>query len=185
MHVTPNQDFNGVEGDLEGIDGDFGAFCRGVRTVDVDARLSSVLAGAFCSAGPDMTEGVEGGARAPLTGLAIMKGAEYIVWGVCPSSLAPSKGLEAGCVRIKALVNVSRFCKTSSDGCRLRTRVCSWSSCQVVRMTQGSDVELGGSNVKPRSLRGYAGSPLAVLGFKEFWIYVQKISLKLLWLTTG
>ena len=28
-------------------------------------------------------------------------------------------------------------------------------------------------------------SPLAVLGFKEFWIYVQKISLKLLWLTTG
>ena len=29
------------------------------------------------------------------------------------------------------------------------------------------------------------GAPLAVLGFKEFCIYVQKISLKLLWLTTG
>ena len=116
MRVTPNQDFDGVEGDLEGVDGEFGTFRRGVRTVDVDARLSSVLAGAFCSAGPDTTEGVEGGVRAPSTGLAVMKGAEYKVWGVCPSSLTPSKGLEAGRVRIKASVNVSRFCKTSSDG---------------------------------------------------------------------
>jgi hypothetical protein len=122
-HVTPNQDFDGVEGDLEGVDGEFGTFRRGVRTVDVDAGLSSVLAGAFCSAGPDTTEGVEGGARAPSTGLAVMKGAEYKVWGVCPSSLAPSKGLEAGHVRIKASANVSRFCKTSSDGRRPRTRV--------------------------------------------------------------
>ena len=95
MHITPNQDFNGVEGDLDGVDGDFGIFCRGVQTIDVDAGLSSVLVGAFCSTGPDMTEGVEGGARAPLTGLAIMKGAENIGWGVCPSSLIPSKGLEA------------------------------------------------------------------------------------------
>ena len=157
MRITPNQDFDGVEGDLEGVDGEFGTFRRGVQTVDVDTGLSSVLAGAFCSAGPDMTEGVEGGARAPSTGLAVMKGAEYIVWGVCPSSLAPSKGLEARRVRIKVSANVSRFCKTSSDGRRLRTRVCSWSSCQAVRMTQGSDVELGGLNVKPRSLRGYAG----------------------------
>ena len=31
VHVTPNQDFNGVEGDLEGVDSDFGAFLlRGV-----------------------------------------------------------------------------------------------------------------------------------------------------------
>ena len=157
MHVTPNQDFDGVEGDLEGVDGDFGAFCQGVQTVDIDAGLSSVLVGVFCSMGPDMTEGVEGGVRAPLTGLAVMKGAEYIVWGVCPSSLTPSKGLEARRVRIKALVNVSRFCKMSSDGRRLRTRVCSWSSRQAVQMTQGSDVELGGSNVKPRLLCGYAG----------------------------
>ena len=126
-------------------------------TIDVDAGLSSVLAGVFCSAGPDTTEGVEGGVRAPSTGLAVMKGAEYKVWGVCPSSLAPSKGLEAGCMQIKASANVSRFRKTSSDGRRPRMRVCSWSSCQVVQMTQGSDVELGGSNVKPRSLRGYAG----------------------------
>ena len=73
MHVTPNQDFDGVEGDLEGIDGEFGTFRRGVRTIDVDAGLSSVLAGAFCSAGPDMTEGVEGGARAPSTGRAVGK----------------------------------------------------------------------------------------------------------------
>ena len=136
MRVTLNQDFDGVEGDLEGVDGEFGAFRQGVRTVDVDAGLSSVLAGAFCSVGPDMTEGVEGGVRAPSTGLAMMKGAEYIVWGVCPSSLAPSKGLEAGCVRIKASANISRFCKTLSDGCRPRTRVCSWSSRQAVRMTQ-------------------------------------------------
>ena len=128
-----------------------------MRTVDVDTRLSSVLVGAFSSVGSDTMEGVEGGARVPSTGLAVMKGAEYIVWGVCPSSLAPSKGLEAGHVRIKALANISRFCKTLSDGHRPRTRVCSWSSCQVVRMTQGSDVELGGSNIKPRSLRGYAG----------------------------
>ena len=140
MHVTPNQDFDGVEGDLEGIDGDFGAFHRGVRTVDVDARLSSVLAGAFCSTGPDMTEGVEGGARVPSTGLTVMKGVENIVWGVCPSSLVPSKGLEAGCVQIKALANVSRFCKASSDGRRPRTRVCSFSSRHAVRMTQGSDI---------------------------------------------
>jgi len=28
-------------------------------------------------------------------------------------------------------------------------------------------------------------APLAVLGFKEFWTYEQKISLKKLWLTTG
>ena len=157
VHVTPNQDFDGVEGDLEGVDGDFSAFCQGVRTIDVDAGLSSMLAGAFCSAGPDMTEGVEGGVRAPSTGLTIMKGAENIVWGVCPSSLVPSKGLEAGRVRIKASVNVSRFCKVSSDRRRPRTRVCSWSSRHAVRMTQGSDVELGGSNVKPRSLCGYAG----------------------------
>ena len=157
VRVTPNQDFNGVEGDLEGVDGEFGTFCRGVWTVDVDTGLSSVLAGAFCSTGPDTTEGVEGGARAPSTGLSVMKGAEYIVWGVCPSSLAPSKGLEVGRMRINALVNVSRFCKTLSDGHRPRTRVCSWSSCQAVRMTQGSDVELGGSNVKPRLLRRYAG----------------------------
>ena len=95
VHVTPNQDFDGVEGDLEGVDGDFGAFCRGVRTVDVDTRLSSMLAGAFCSTGPDAMEGVEGGARAPSTGLTVMKGAENIVQGVCPSSLVPSKGLEA------------------------------------------------------------------------------------------
>ena len=81
VHVTPNQDF---KGDLDGIDSDFGASHRGVWTVDIDARLSSVLAGAFCSTGPDMTEGVEGGARAPSTGLTIMKGAENIVWGVSP-----------------------------------------------------------------------------------------------------
>ena len=122
-HVTPNQDFDGVEGDLEGVDGEFGTFRRGVRTIDVDAGLSSMLAGAFCSVGPDTTDGVEGGARAPSTGLAVMKGAEYKVWGVCPSSLAPSKGLEARRVRIKASANVSRFCKTSSDGRRPRTRV--------------------------------------------------------------
>ena len=123
MRITPNQDFDGVEGDLEGVDSEFGTFRRGVRTVDVDAGLSSVLVGVFCSVGPDTTEGVEGGARAPSTGLAVMKGVEYKVWGVCPSSLAPSKGLEAGCVRIKASVNVSRFCKTLSDGRRPRTRV--------------------------------------------------------------
>ena len=46
-HITPNQDFDGVEGDLEGVDGEFGTFRRGVWTVDVNARLSSVLAGAF------------------------------------------------------------------------------------------------------------------------------------------
>ena len=137
MHVTPNQDFNGVEGDLDGINGDFGVFHRGVRTVDVDAGLSSVLAGAFCSVGPDMTEGVEGGVRPPSTGLAIMKGAENIVWGVCPSSLIPSKGLEAGRVGISALANASRFCKVLSDGCRLKTRVCSWSSHHADRVTQG------------------------------------------------
>ena len=69
--VTPNQDFDGVEGDLEGVDGEFGALCRGVWTIDVDAGLSSVLVGVFCSAGPDATEGVEGGARAPSTGLTV------------------------------------------------------------------------------------------------------------------
>ena len=84
VRVTPNQDFDGVEGDLEGVDGGFGTFRRGVRTVDVNAGLSSVLAGVFCSAGPDTTEGVEGGTRMPSTGLAVMKGVEYIVWGVCP-----------------------------------------------------------------------------------------------------
>ena len=126
-------------------------------TVDIDAGLSSVLVGAFCSAGPDTTEGVEGGARVPSTGLAVMKGAEYIVWGVCPSSLTPLKGLEARRVWIKVSANVSRFCKTSSDGCRPRTRVCNWSSCQAVWMTQGLDVKLGGLNGKPRSLRRYAG----------------------------
>ena len=68
MHITPNQDFDGVEGDLDGVDGGFGVLCRGVQTVDVNARLSSVLAGAFCSTGPDTMEGVEGGARAPSTG---------------------------------------------------------------------------------------------------------------------
>ena len=99
----------------------------------------------------------EGGARAPSTGLAIMKGAENIVWGVCPSSLIPSKGLEAGRMRIKVSANVSRFCKVLRDRHRPRTRVCSWSSCQVDQMTQGSDIELGGSNVRPRSLHGYAG----------------------------
>jgi hypothetical protein len=140
-----------------GVNGDFGAFHRGVRTIDVDARLSSMLAGAFCSAGPDMTEGVEGGARAPSTGLSIMKGVENIVWGVCPSSLIPSKGLEAGHMQIKASANVSRFCKALSDGCRPRMRVCSWSSCHADRMTQGSDVELGGSNIKPSSLCRYTG----------------------------
>ena len=123
MHITPNQDFDGVKGDLEGVDSDFGTFCRGVQTVDVDAGLSSVLVGEFCSVGPDTTEGVEGGVRVPSTGLTVMKGVEYIVWGVCPSSLTPSKGLEAGRVRIKASANVSRFCKTSSDGHRPRTRV--------------------------------------------------------------
>ena len=85
-----------------------------------------------------------------------MKGVENIVWGGCPSSLVPSKGLEAGHVRIKVSANVSRFCKVSSDGRRPRTRVCSWSSRHVVRMTQGSDIELGGSNVQPRLLHGYA-----------------------------
>ena len=77
-------------------------------------------------------EGVEGGARAPSGGLAVMKGVENIVWGGCPSSLVPSKGLEAGHVRIKVSANVSRFCKVSSDGRRPRTRVCSWSSRHAV-----------------------------------------------------
>ena len=106
--------------------------------------------------GPDMMEGVQGGARAPSTGLTIMKGVENIVWGVCPSSLVPSKGLEAGHVQINASANTSGFCKASSDGHRPRTRVCSWSSCHVDRLTQGSDVELGGLNVRPRLLRRYA-----------------------------
>jgi len=47
-----------------------------VQTIDVEAVLSSVLAGALCSAGPDTTEGVGGGAKAPSTGFAVMKGAE-------------------------------------------------------------------------------------------------------------
>ena len=112
-------------------------------TVDVDARLSSMLAGALCSTGPDTTEGGEGGMRAPSTGLAVMKGAENIVWGVCPSSLVPSKGFEAGHMWISALVNAGRFCRALSDGCRPRMRVYSWSSCHADRMTQGSDIELG------------------------------------------
>ena len=128
VHITPNQDFDGVEGDFKGVDGDFGIFCRGVWTIDVDTRLSSMLAGALCSTGPDTTEGVEGGVRVPSTGLAIMKGAKNIVWGVCPSSLIPSKGFEAGCVWINASANASRFCRALSDGCRPRTRVYSWSS---------------------------------------------------------
>ena len=85
-----------------------------------------------------------------------MKGVENIVWGVCPSSLVPSKGLEARHVQINASANASRFCKASSNGHRLRMRVCSWSSHHVDPMTQGSDIELGGSNVRPRSLRRYA-----------------------------
>ena len=68
-HVTLNQDFDG-----EG--GGFGNLCRGVQTIDVEAALSSVLAGALCSAGPDTTEGVGGGAKAPSTGFAVMKGAK-------------------------------------------------------------------------------------------------------------
>ena len=45
MHITLNQDFDGVKGDLEGVDGDFGAFRRGVWIIDIDTGLSSVLAG--------------------------------------------------------------------------------------------------------------------------------------------
>ena len=132
-------------------------FCRGVWTIDVDAGLSSVLAGALCSTGPDTTEGVEGGARVPSTGLTIMKGAENIVWGVCPSSLVPLKGFEARRVQINASANASRFCRVLSDGHRPRMRVYSWSSRHADQMTQGSDIELGGSNVRPRSLCRYAG----------------------------
>ena len=68
-HVTPNQDFDG-----EG--GGFGNLCRGVQTIDIEAALSSMLAGVLCSTGPDTTEGVGGGAKAPSTGFAVMKGAE-------------------------------------------------------------------------------------------------------------
>ena len=156
MHVTLNQDFDGVDGDFDGVNGDFGIFHRGVQTIDINARLSSVLAGALCSTGPDTMEGVEGGARAPSTGLAIMKGVENVVRGVCPSSLIPLKGFEARYMWINALANASRFCRVLSDGHRLRMRVYSWSSCHADWMTQGSDVELGGSNVRPRSLCGYA-----------------------------
>ena len=69
-HITLNQDFNG-----EG--GGFGDLSRGVQTIDVEAMLSSMLAGALCSAGPGTTEGVGGGVKAPSTGFAVMKGAEY------------------------------------------------------------------------------------------------------------
>jgi hypothetical protein len=126
VHVTPNPDFDGVEGDLDGVDGDFGIFHRGVWTVDVDAGLSSVLVGAFCSAGPDTMEGVEGGARAPSTGLAIMKGAENIVWGVCPSSLIPSKGLEARCVgkRQQVLQGVERWAQAEDKSMQLVLTPC-------------------------------------------------------------
>ena len=79
-----------------------------------------------------------------------------MVRGVCPSNWVPSKGLEAGRVRIYASANASRFCKASMEGCRPRTRVFTWSSCHTVQMIQGLDDELGGSNVRPRSLRGYA-----------------------------
>ena len=165
-HVMPNQDFDGEEF--------FGTFHRGVQMVDVDAALFSGLAGVSVSTGLGVvggaagvagatgagvtgvtTAGVDGGARAPSMGLAVMKGAENMVRGDCPSSVVPSKGFEAG--RMYASANASRFCKVSSDGRRPRTRVCSWSSCHVDWMTQGSDVELGGSNVRPRSLHGYAG----------------------------
>ena len=64
-HVTPNQDFDG-----EG--GGFGDLRRGVRTVNIKAALSSVLAGVLCSTGPGMMEGVGGGAKAPSTGFAVM-----------------------------------------------------------------------------------------------------------------
>ena len=56
-----NQDFDG-----EG--GGFGDLRQGVRTIDVKAALSSVLAGVLCSAGPDTMEGVGGGVKAPSTG---------------------------------------------------------------------------------------------------------------------
>ena len=80
-----------------------------------------------------------------------------MVRGVCPSNWVPSKGLEAGRVRIYVSANASRFCKASMEGRRPRTRVFTWSSHHVVRMIQGLDDELGGSNVRPRSLHEYAG----------------------------
>ena len=98
-----------------------------------------------------------GGARVPSIGFAVMKRAKNMVWGVCPSRLVPSKGLEAGRVWINASANASRFCRVSMDGRSPRTRVFSWSSRHVDQMTQGRDVELGASNISPRSLRGYAG----------------------------
>ena len=150
VHITPNQDFDG-EG--EG----FGNLRQGVQTIDIEATLSSVLEGAFCSTGLGTTEGVGGGAKAPSTGFAVMKGAEYMVRGVCPSNWIPSKGLEAGRVQINMLANTSRFCKVSMEGCRPRTREFTWSSRHAVRMIQGLDDELGGSNIRPRSLHGYAG----------------------------
>ena len=111
----------------------------------------------FCSAGPGTTEGVGGGAKAPSTGFAVMKGVEYMVRGVCPSNWIPSKGLEAGRVQIYASVNASRFCKASMEGHRPRTRVFTWSSHHAVWMIQGLDDRLGGLDVRPRSLCGYAG----------------------------
>ena len=104
-----------------------------------------------------MTEGVEGGARAPSMGLTIIKGVENIVWGVCPSSLVPLKGFEARHMWINTSANTSRFCRALRDGCRPRTRVFSWSSHHVDPMTQGLDIELGGLNIRPRSLHGYTG----------------------------
>ena len=126
-HVMPNRDFDGEEF--------FGTFHRGVQMVDVDAALFSGLAGVSVSTGLGVvggaagvagatgagvtgvtTAGVDGGARAPSMGLAVMKGAENMVRGDCPSSVVPSKGFEAG--RMYASANASRFCKASMEGCR-------------------------------------------------------------------
>ena len=164
-----NQEFDGVDRFL-------GTFHQGVQTVDIDTTLFSRLARVLVSAASGMTgkaaggtvvrtavvmmamvaAGVRRGVRVLFMGLTVMKGAKYMVRGDCPSSVVPSKGLEAGHVRMYALANASRFCKVLIDGRRLRMRVFSWSSCHTEQMTQGCDGELGGSNVKPRSLRGYA-----------------------------
>lgn len=145
--------------------------------MDVEAVLFSGLAGVLVSAEPGAVDRAAGGAAggatggtavvttgavarrasAPSMGCAVIKGAANVVRGDSPSSVVPSNGLDAGRVRMYASANASRFCKASRDGRRPRRRVFSWSSRHADRMTQGWDEELGGSNVRPRSLRGYAG----------------------------
>ena len=90
-----------------------------------------------------------GGAKPSSTGFAVMNGTANKVLGFNPSNVMPQRGVEVGHVRTNTSVKMRRFCNDLSDSRIEKSKDVRFRSLQGDWIVHGSDITLGGMNVRP------------------------------------